>query len=200
MVNNLVKKIKSIGKSYYSISDLENISGLNRKSLLVKLNRMQKRDEIERLFRGYYILEDQGLNLAKIITQIFDDCYISFESALGNLGILNQKAYTITLATIKKPKRLEIAGREVEFRRLKKEFFFGYRRMGDVYIAEPEKALLDQLYLVSKGKATLDWDELNLKNLKKTVFLQYARKFPKPTQRLAKKLVKNFGKTSVTIK
>jgi hypothetical protein len=33
------------------------------------------------------------------------------------------------------------------------------------YIAFTEKAFLDQLYLQSRGKASLDLDELNLKGL-----------------------------------
>jgi len=79
-------------------------------------------------------------------------------------------------------------------------FHFGYTLQKDLFIALPEKALLDQLYLVSFGKAKLDFDELNLKELSKTKFLQFSKKFPARTQKLAKKLSLQFGTISITIK
>jgi len=50
------------------------------------------------------------------------------------------------------------------------------------------------------GKAKLDWDELNLRELSKTKFLRWAKQFPTPAQKLAKELVKQFGKISVAVK
>ena len=79
-------------------------------------------------------------------------------------------------------------------------FHFGYTLQKDLFIALPEKALLDQLYLVSFGKAKLDLDELNLKELSKSKFLKFSKKFPLRTQKLAQKLSTQFGKISITIK
>ena len=52
--------------------------------------------------------------------------------------------------------------------------------MDGLAIATLEKALLDQLYLVSRGKATLDESELNLKGLSKTRLLAESRPFSPP--------------------
>ncbi|MFH1979540.1 MAG: hypothetical protein ABII99_00635, partial [Patescibacteria group bacterium] len=70
----------------------------------------------------------------------------------------------------------------------------------NLYIAIPEKALLDQLYFVSLGRAYLDYDELNLHELSKTKFLNLSKKFPVRTQKLEKELIKNIGKISITEK
>lgn len=40
----------------------------------------------------------------------------------------------------------KVGGREAEFRQIKKDLFFGYRLEGDIFVAEPEKALLDDFY------------------------------------------------------
>lgn len=200
MADDLIEKLKIINKDYYSISDLEKITGFERKSLLVKLTRLQKRNKLKRIRRGFYQLAEKPLILEKIITQIFPGTYISFESALAYWGILSQKPYAITLAVPKRSQKMQIAERLVELRRLKKQLFFGIELIDNAYIAKPEKALLDQLYLVSKGRARLDFDEINLKNLKKTPFLRYSKKYPEPTRKLARKIVRQFGKTSVTIK
>ena len=87
----------------------------------------------------------------------------------------------------------------VEFRHIRNELFFGYTLIKDLYIAWPEKALLDQLYFVSVGKAKLDWDELNLHEVSKTKFLRWSKKFPKPAQKQAQELAKHFGKISITV-
>ena len=61
---------------------------------------------------------------------------------------------------------------------LPKDLFFGYTLDKGIYIAEPEKALLDELYLISRGKRTLDIKELDLGKIDKKKFDQYAKRFP----------------------
>jgi hypothetical protein len=58
----------------------------------------------------------------------------------------------------------------------------------DIYLAEPEKALLDQLYLVSKGMAVLDLEALDLKSIRKTTLRKFALKYPRATQKLVEML------------
>ena len=40
--------------------------------------------------------------------------------------------------------------------------FFGYALAEGLYVAEPEKALLDQCYLAARGLTSLTWGELDL--------------------------------------
>ncbi len=47
-----------------------------------------------------------------------------------------------------------------------------------IYIASPEKAFLDQIYFVARGKAALDLDELDLKKLSVRTLKNYAERFP----------------------
>ena len=47
----------------------------------------------------------------------------------------------------------------------------------NVLIAEPEKALVDFLYLVSLGKRKLSYERIKLKKIKKTKLLKYAQCF-----------------------
>lgn len=188
MARDVSSLLKTLGKKFYTMPDLERIFGLDRRSLRVTLNRLEKRKAIKRIFKGIYQLPDQPTDVEAIATQLYRPAYLSFESALAGSGILSQIPYTVMVATTKKPKRLTIANRTVEYRQLKKDLFFGFQLEGDVYVAWPEKALLDQLYLVSKGQAGLDFNELDLKGLSMGRFLDWAKKFPKPTQRLAREL------------
>lgn len=196
----VMQNLEEIKKPFFTIFDLEKIFDYSKEVLYVIIYRLLKKKVLVKITNGVYRLASKPVAIEKVAQALYIPSYLSFESALAHYGILNQIPYTISFATTRKSKRITLEKRDVCFSHLKKELFFGYELVGDVYQAQPEKALLDQLYMVSKGKGYLDYDELNLKGFKKTLFLTYSKKFPKPTQKLAKKLVKDFGKTSVTIK
>ena len=80
--------------------------------------------------------------------------------------------------------------RSVIFRKVAKKLFFGYTLKDNIFIAEPEKALLDTLYLKSKGLTDLNEEELNLEDLSKDKFLKMSKKFPTNVQKEARRLAK----------
>ena len=193
MARNTLSLLKQFGKQWYSLSDLEKIFGLGRESLRVALTRLTRSGAIRRIGRGLYVLPDQPINPERIATMLYTPSYISFESALARYGIVSQIPYTVTVATKKKPKKMTLAGQLVEFRQLKEPLFFGYTLVEGVYLAYPEKALLDQLYLMSKGRASLAIDELDLGDIDWSRFMEFAAHFPFSVQQLARKVVKQYS-------
>ena len=83
-----------------------------------------------------------------------------------------------------------VGNTEIEFTQIKKDLFFGYKLKNDIYIAEPEKALLDQLYLVTRGKRGLEFGELDLTNINNKILEKYSKKFPAYLNTLLNKLSK----------
>ncbi|GAH63533.1 unnamed protein product, partial [marine sediment metagenome] len=128
----LLKKFEEINKPFYTIGDLEKITGLNKNSLYVSLNRLLKIGILERPARGIYVPFGKKMPVEKIASEIYIPNYLSFESALSRYGILNLVPYTLTFATTKKPKTYIIGGTEVIFRKIKKELFFGYEERGNI--------------------------------------------------------------------
>jgi len=194
-----LKKLRSFNKSYFAVADLEKILGMGRDSLYVTLNRLVRTGLLIRLRRGVYQPEFQVAGLEKVANELYYPSYLSFESALSIYGILSQIPYTLMFATIRRSKKITLAGREVEYRQLKKNYFFGYILRNSIYIAEPEKAVLDQLYMLSKGKTAADISEWSLVGLEKKKFLKYSKIFPKKVQDGAKKLIPKFGKYVTTL-
>lgn len=194
------RKLKQYSKNYFTFSDLEKILDQKKSVLKVTISRLVKKEILSPIKKGIYILPENWSKIEIIIPQIYFPCYLSFESALSRYGIINQIPYTFSYVSPIFSKRFFLGQNQIEIRRIKKKLFFGYTLQKDLYIALPEKALLDQLYLVSFGKAKLDFNELSLKELSKTKFLKFSKKFPLRTQKLAKKLSTQFGKTSITIK
>lgn len=195
----LLRVLRNLNKPYFTVADLEKILGLNRNSLYVLLNRLVKNGTLIRLKRDVYQPAFQNLNLEKVANELYYPSYLSFESALSRYSILSQIPYVLTFATTKTTKKSKLAGKEVEYRQLKNDYFFGYALENNIYIAEPEKAVLDQLYIASRGKAIIDANEWSLVNLNKTKFLKYAKKFPKKVQKEAKKLIPRFGRYVTTL-
>lgn len=173
-----LRKLEAINKPFYTIPDLEKIAGLSRNALYVTLKRWVDMKILERIGKGIYISFGKEINLEVIAPQLYIPNYLSFEYALAKYGLLNLQPYTLTYATPRKTRRYTIAGRDIEFRKIKRELFWGYRRVKEGYIAEKEKAFLDQLYFVKRGMATLDLDEVNLKVLSKKKINRFAKKYP----------------------
>ena len=195
-----LNKLKSFSKDYLVLADLEKLFGQKRSSLSVSVNRLIKRGFLIRLRRGIYIVPEKFSQMDRIANQFYYPSYLSFITILGRRGILNQIPYSLTLATTKKSKRITLGEIDVIYSQIKPELFFGYKMEKGVNIAEPEKALLDQLYLVSLGKSSLDFEELNLTDLSRKKFSSYAAKFPKRIKRELREINKRWGQISVTIK
>ncbi|HID96072.1 MAG TPA: hypothetical protein EYP53_08475 [Candidatus Latescibacteria bacterium] len=186
---DFIKTLEEIGAPFFSIADLEKITGLKRASLYVALNRWVKMGVLERVSQGGYRLYNAPFTVEKIAAALYFPNYLSFEWALARYGLLNQIPITITFATSRKTKRLTVSGKDVEFRHIQPAMFWGYDLKDGLYIAKPEKALLDQLYFVSLGKASLDEEELNLREIPRGRFISYAKQFPPSTQKLAYRLI-----------
>lgn len=187
---DILKRLKTYPKPYFMIADLEKIFNLKRESLYVTLNRLRKSGILRRLRRGIYeaiFSEDQ---IEEIANQLYWPSYISFESALSQYGIMSQIPYTLTFATIKKSKKIVLGGREIEYRQMKKELFFGYITQNKVLIAEPEKALLDQIYLFSLGKASAHFEELDFSNIRKEKLFKFLKPYSKKIKNIVASLIK----------
>jgi predicted transcriptional regulator of viral defense system len=175
---NLLKELRSISKSFFTVSDLEKITGIDRKSLYVALNRWVSKGVLERAGRNIYVVADEPVRPEEIAAQVYFPCYLSFESVLSRTGVLNLVPYSLTFATTRKTKSIDLFDRRVDYRHLKQELFFGFAKENGLYIAEPEKALLDLIYLAAFGKATVQPAELDLKSLSAGILQEYARRFP----------------------
>jgi predicted transcriptional regulator of viral defense system len=194
-----IQTLRGFNKPYFTVADLEKILEMKRDSLYVTLNRLVKDGVLIRLRRGVYQPEFQSLELERTANELYYPSYLSFESALSRYGILSQIPYTMTFATNRRSKRISLVNREVEYKQLKKEYFFGYKLEKGIYIAEPEKAVLDQLYMISRGETSSDISEWSLVGIKKNKFLKYSRVFPKKVKNRARELTALFGKHVVTL-
>lgn len=191
----ITKKVYDSGLTLFTLKTLRDILEIEKESTNFSvIKRLVKNKVLLKIEKNKYVLQKARVNDFTLANFIYQPSYISFESALNFYGILSQFPYEITSSTSKKTKQKIIDDKIFSYIHIKKDLFWGYERKEDFLIASPEKALLDQLYLASKGLRNVTLDEydfsfVNLRRLKK-YFSQYpkTRQFAKMREILKKYL------------
>jgi predicted transcriptional regulator of viral defense system len=96
--------------------------------------------------------------------------YVSLQSALAHYGLIPEYAPLTTSVTTLRPQLHHTPLGAFDYRHVNPALFFGYRRMDlgqaqHAFVALPEKALLDLIYLTPGGDAPACLRELRLQNL-----------------------------------
>lgn len=121
-----------------------------------QLNRWLKKGLLIKLRRGLYILNenDRKINPSSryLANQLCFPSYVSLEYALGFYGLIPERVRDITSVTTKKTIRFTNIMGTFTYQHIKIEAFRGYEVVKDengfnVFIASPEKAVIDFLYL-----------------------------------------------------
>jgi predicted transcriptional regulator of viral defense system len=190
--------LQAIDKPFFSVADLEKLIGLSGKSLLVTIRRMVDAGILRKVRRNAYTLAGAAFDPVRIAAQLYYPAYLSFEGALARHGILSQIPHTLTFATTRPSNKTSIGSVDVEFTHLKPALYFGYTTINGLDVAEPEKALLDELYLISRGLRHINLDELDLRHLSRSVLKRYVTLYPSPVAKLVEHLLPMVGTTLVT--
>lgn len=193
--------IKVVGK--LPVIDTEILlAGISRPMpLKVQISRWQKAGKLIQLKRGVYLLADEYRKMESyepyIAFILKKPSYISLEKALEYHGLIPESVRVFTSLTTKRPAKFSSALGIFAYRSIKKSLFWGYssvtvnKQTG--FIASPEKALLDLIYLNGTEVSTEYLNELRLQGLEKIdleKLWKYARRFKKPKILYAAKLIK----------
>lgn len=160
----------------------------NKNSVYKSLNRLQKNGVLQNLDKGKFLVSGSNATDFEIANFIVYPSYVSLESAFSFYGILPQFPYSITSATTQRSKKIEYNNKNYEYVKISNKLFFGYLKSDDFLIASKEKALVDYLYLASKGLKNTDISEWDLSSIDKSTFNEICStiKFS-PFQKLIKK-------------
>jgi len=111
------------------------------------LSRLVRKRAVVRIERGKYIIRrfHSELDIYEIAPYVVEPSYISLMSGLHFYGLTTQVPRVIFLMVTRARKTMELQGSELRYVKVRKELFFGYRRVGRSVVAEPEKLLLDCL-------------------------------------------------------
>jgi predicted transcriptional regulator of viral defense system len=153
-------------------------------SVIAALVRQDRRGLTEHVFRNVYLNKlAVGYSSRDFVGAIDAHSYISLDSALLEWGVSNQSPIGLTCVRTSKRRTIRTASIVIEFRTISKDLFWGFverkSRYGNYKIAEPEKALLDWVYLGLKGDVPPHLDELQFERLNIPKLLEIGKKFPR---------------------
>lgn len=191
------------------ITDRARISGILRVDELARelntsevavgnaLRRQEERGLVEHLGKKIFINRlVPDYSGRELINTLRPESYLSLETVLRDSGISTQSPTVLTCVTPGRPGEFRAKSVSISFRRISTNLFWGFQekrtRYGKYNIAEPEKALLDWVYLRRQEGSTINTDELDLQRLDRGKLLQYAAKFPIPVKQQIMEAVANF--------
>jgi predicted transcriptional regulator of viral defense system len=157
-----------------------------------QLTRWKRAGKIIQLRRGLYTLAPPYQQVKPhpflVANHLQSGSYVSNQSALAYFGLIPEYTPVVTSVTTMRPGERETPLGVYIFQHIQKSLFYGYRlvdlRNGmQAFLALPEKALLDLIYLQPGGDSHAYLDELRLQNLERLdiqVLKQLAERASRP--------------------
>lgn len=134
-----------------------------------RLVEWQKKNYIRKIINRWYAFTDEPVNenlLYLVANRIYAPSYVSFEAALSFYHLIPEGVFSITSATTLKTNQFSTSLGSFTYRHLKPQLFFGYRLTdseGQRYrMAQPEKLILDYLYLNTSLTTPDDFESLRI--------------------------------------
>ncbi len=160
-----------------------------------QLNRWHKKGLIIKLKRGTYLFNktDRKTNpsLIFVANQLYAPSYVSLEFALNHYDLIPEKVVDVTSVSTRKTMRIKNELGVFIYQHIKPDAFRGFRLVRDergmpLLLAEPEKAVVDFLYLnLNKFKVNAEeqfsssYRFQNVDKLKQKRLLELAKVFHK---------------------
>jgi len=149
-----------------------------------QLSRWAKAGKLHQVRRGLYALASPFQKMKPhpfvVANRLVRSSYVTCQSALAFYGMIPEHASTVTSVTTLRPGQWKTPLGVFQFHHLRSALFFGYRRaeLGGgqhAFVATPEKALLDLIYL-QPGADSLEYlRELRLQHLDQLNAIELAR-------------------------
>lgn len=155
--------IKQLRRPVFTTHELCASSGKSASGVTQALNFLEREGIIFKVYRGIWAEEEnKKLSPYNIIPFLLPlhRAYVSFISALHLYGIIGQIPQVTTLASTAHSKIIRTKIGAFSIHQIKPLFFNGfgwYKGSGSFLIAEPEKALIDSLYLSTRKKKQFNY-------------------------------------------
>ncbi|MCK9362903.1 MAG: hypothetical protein M0P74_04820 [Syntrophales bacterium] len=181
--------------TFFASADVAERLAIKPQSAVVLCNRYVKSGLMIRMKRDLYVLTEKWRYLKPVdfflaANRLQVPSYLSLTTALSFYRITTQvqQAYFELIAL--KQNQYDIQGTIFRYFKIKKDLYFGFVRQDGIFIATPEKALWDAVYLQSLGRYALDVAALDLNKIKKAILDDMASSFPEQAVGLMEKLWK----------
>ncbi len=195
--------LQNSSRLVWTVQAIAETLNISRASARVLCSRYFKQGFFTRIRNNLYILSSHlktltPLDLFTISNLVQTPSYVSFMTALSHYGITTQ-ILPNTIECVNPIRTIHYSanhfdyGFDFNYFKMKSSLYFGFERRDGFFIATPEKALLDCLYLESLGRYDLDRSSLTLTSLSRERLKQLSLKFPKRTRSALLTLLNDVG-------
>ncbi len=158
-----------------------------------QLQRMTQRGDLLRLKRGWYLFPHRQVDDLVLAGVLYEQSYVSLETALNTYGILPDIPAQISSVTPVTSKQIETQRGIFAYSKVQPELFFGYSQVQDQQsqlfydLADVEKAVLDLIYL--RQVKSVDEYRFDLSTINQDLLQEYKQFFPQWVQQVAEDLL-----------
>jgi len=162
------------------------------------LVRQEERGLVEHLGKTIFLIRtSRDTSGRELINELRPDSYLSLETVLRESGISTQSPKYLTCATTGRAAEFRSKSFAVIYQHISPKLFWGFHEKRALYgsykVAEPEKALLDWIYLARQRGLLAATDELDVSGIDRGKLLDYAAKYPKPVRQQITELLAEFA-------
>jgi len=188
-----LSELRTIQKLYFGYEEIAKVFGISAGSAKVTASRYVRQGLLVRVRKNLYVVREVW-NAADRVTKftlanlVQSPSYISLMTALDFYGITTQMQRDFfESVAMKRTKELHVDGSVFRYSKITGSLYFGFRKEKQFFIATPEKALLDALYLMSYGRYALDIAALDIEKFDPNEIKHLVAEFPLKTRKLVKK-------------
>ena len=184
-------KLKQIKKIYFGCEEIAKVFGIRPASARVSGVRLVRNGFLVRVKRNMYVLRDRWdvlsiedkFFLANII-QV--PSYISLMTALDYYEITTQiQRDFIESICVYRTKETAVSGSVFHYNKIDKKLYAGFVKEKGFFIAAPEKAFADAIYLKSLKRYNFDLSSIDFKRLDIRKIEKIMAKYPRNHKRMA---------------
>jgi predicted transcriptional regulator of viral defense system len=188
-----LNELSKIKKLYFGYEEIARVFGISAASARVTASRYVRQGLLVRVKKNMYVLREVW-NTADRETKFTlanlaqSPSYISLMTALDFYEITTQMQRDFfESVAVKRTKEIQVNASVFRYSKVTSSLYFGFQKEKQFFIATPEKALLDALYLISYGRYALDISALALEKFDPKEIKRLVIEFPLKTQNLARK-------------
>lgn len=190
-----------VGREPFFHSSLLKSGPVSMVDLGKQLSRWVKAGSLIQIRRGLYAFSNEHGQTRPhpfaLANQMKKASYVSLQSAMAYYQLIPEYVAQVTSITTGRPETVSNPLGDYIFKHVKRELFFGFQsiemvKSQSIFIARPEKALLDLVYLTVKTDLPKYLRELRLQNtnvLKGDILREFADRSGSPKLRRAAPLI-----------
>lgn len=153
---SVLAAFKELNRPVFTTSELVKITRKTPSTVVQTLNYLKDEGVIIKIYRGIWAQAgSDSLSPYVVVPFLFPRGYVSFLTALNLYGIIEQIPRVVMIASTMHSRVVKTAIGVYSVHRIAPSFFCGYnwyKNQGHFLIAEPEKALIDCLYISAYKK------------------------------------------------